>query len=104
VPAYLIVEVEVLDPAEFARYAELAPPTIALYGGRYLARGGTSALIAGEPPPRQRTVILEFPSLERAREWEASPEYAPARAIRQRAARVRMIAVEGIDASRQSRA
>ncbi|HEY1252187.1 MAG TPA: DUF1330 domain-containing protein [Thermoanaerobaculia bacterium] len=95
-PAYVIVEVEVLDAAEFARYAELAPPTIAAYGGRYLARGGKSALLAGEPPPGKRVVVLEFPSLERAQQWETSPEYAPAKAIRQRAARVRMIAVEGV--------
>jgi uncharacterized protein (DUF1330 family) len=41
-------------------------------------------------------VILEFPSLERAREWETSPEYAPAKMVRQRAARVRMVAIEGV--------
>jgi uncharacterized protein (DUF1330 family) len=52
-PAYLVVEVEVLDAAEFARYAELAPPTIAAYGGRYLARGGKSALLAGGRRPRR---------------------------------------------------
>jgi uncharacterized protein (DUF1330 family) len=95
-PAYVVVDVDVLDPAEFARYAELAPPTIALYGGRYLARGGRTALLDGEPAPK-RVVILEFPTLDRAREWEASPEYAPARAIRRRAARVRMVAVEGMN-------
>jgi uncharacterized protein (DUF1330 family) len=95
-PAYVVVEVEVLDAAEFARYAELVPPTIAAYGGRYLARGGQTALLdgAGGPAPK-RLVILEFPTLERARDWEASPEYAPAKAIRQRAARVRMVAIEG---------
>jgi uncharacterized protein (DUF1330 family) len=98
-PAYVIVDVDVLDPNEFARYAELAPPTIASYGGRYLARGGRSMLLDGEPAPK-RVVILEFPTLERAREWEASPEYAPAKAIRQRAARVRMVAVEGLNAAK----
>ena|SRR5690349_2974740 len=97
-PAYVIVDVDVLDAAEFARYAELVPPTIARYGGRYLARGGRTVLLDGEPEPK-RVVILEFPTLERAREWEASPEYAPARAIRRRAARVRMVAVEGVSPS-----
>jgi len=97
-PAYVIVDVDVLVAAEFARYAELVPPTIAQYGGRYLARGGRTVLLDGEPEPK-RVVILEFPTLERAREWEASPEYAPARAIRRRAARVRMVAVEGVSPS-----
>jgi len=44
-PAYVIVDVDVLDAAEFARYAELVPPTIAQYGGRYLARGGRTVLL-----------------------------------------------------------
>lgn len=95
-PAYVIIEVDVFDPAQFERYKELAPPTIAAYGGRYLARGGLAALLAGDVEP-QRTVILEFPTLARAREWERSAEYAPAKAIRQRAARVRMVAVEGVE-------
>ena len=98
-PAYVVVEVDVLDPAEFDRYAEQAPRTIAQYGGRYLARGGRAALLDGEPAPK-RVVVLEFPTLERAREWESSPEYAPLREIRRRAARVRMVVVEGIDASK----
>lgn len=93
-PAYVIVEVEVVDPAAFERYRQLVPPTIAAYGGRYLARGGRTVVLEGEGEP-QRLVIIEFPSLERAQEWFASPEYAPARSVRKIAARVRMIGVEG---------
>jgi len=92
-PAYVIVEVSVLDATAFERYKELAPPSIAAHGGRYLARGGRTDTLEGDPP--QRLVILEFPTLERARQWWASPEYAPARALREKAARIRMVAVEG---------
>jgi len=91
--AYVVVEVEVLDAAAFERYKELAPPSIAAHGGRYLARGGRTDTLEGDPP--KRLVILEFPSLERARQWWASPEYAPAKALREKAARIRMVAVEG---------
>lgn len=93
-PAYVIVEVEVLDAAAFERYKALVPPTIEAFGGRYLARGGRTDTLEGDRPT-QRLVVLEFPSLERARDWWASEEYAPAKSVRASAARVRMIAVEG---------
>ena len=93
--SYLVVEVEVQDPGRFEEYKKLVPPTIAAYGGRYLARGGSVETLEGEWNPR-RLVILEFPSLARAREWWASPEYAPAKSLRQACARARIVAVEGL--------
>ena len=95
--AYLIVEIEITDPTEYAEYIRLVPPTIAAFGGRYLARGGHAELLEGEDPPG-RMVVLEFPSAERARSWLESPEYRPARDIRHPAARTRMILVEGVGA------
>ncbi|MEP6993412.1 MAG: DUF1330 domain-containing protein [Acidobacteriota bacterium] len=94
-PAYVIVEVEVLDPAAFERYKPLAPPAIAAYGGRYVARGGRTETLEGDWSP-SRLVILEFPSLERAREWWSSDEYTKAREARRGAANVRMVCVEGV--------
>jgi uncharacterized protein (DUF1330 family) len=41
-------------------------------------------------------VILEFPSLERAKAWWDSPEYRPLREIRQRASRGDLIVVDGL--------
>jgi len=41
-------------------------------------------------------VILEFPTVERARQWWNSPEYAPAKNIRQKSATTKMIIVEGL--------
>jgi uncharacterized protein (DUF1330 family) len=94
-PAYVVIEVEVIDAEAFERYKRLAPPSIAAYGGRYLARGGRTAALEGDRAP-QRLVLLEFPNLERAREWWASAEYAPARSMREGAARVWMTCVEGV--------
>lgn len=93
-PAYVVVEVDVRDPARYEDYKRLAPPAIAAYGGRYLARGGRTDALEGDAGPG-RLVILEFPSLERAREWWDSPEYRAARAVRQSCASARLIAVEG---------
>ncbi|MBI1943904.1 MAG: DUF1330 domain-containing protein [Betaproteobacteria bacterium] len=93
--AYVIAEVEVTDPIAYEQYRKLVAPTIAQYGGRFLVRGGkVESREGGWNPPR--FVIVEFPSLERAREWYQSPEYAPALALRLKASRSRLIIAEGL--------
>ncbi len=94
-PAYVVVQVDIEDPVGYERYKQLAPPSIAAYGGRYLARGGACETLEGSWQPR-RLVILEFPSTEKARAWWGSPEYAEARRLRQRCARSELIVVEGL--------
>lgn len=95
-PAYVVVEVNVKDPAAYERYKLLAPPSIAQYGGRYIVRGGTTVVLEGDWKPK-RLVILEFPSLERAREWWASPEYGPAKALRMSCAETEMVVIDGVE-------
>ncbi|HVI24095.1 MAG TPA: DUF1330 domain-containing protein, partial [Myxococcales bacterium] len=68
--------------------------SIAQYGGRYLARGGATEVLEGSWKPK-RFVILEFPSMERARAWWSSSDYAAAKALRQACASTSMVAVEG---------
>jgi uncharacterized protein (DUF1330 family) len=93
--AYVIVDVDVLDPARYEKYKALAPPAIVAHGGRYLARGGRTEVLEGGWSPK-RAVILEFPSLEKAKQWWASVEYAEGKALRQACARTNMIVVEGL--------
>lgn len=93
--AYVINDMEITDPALFDEYRRLSPATVAQYGGRFLARGGRTETIEGHWSPK-RLVILEFPSVEQARAWVDSVEYAPARALRQRASRSNLIIVEGV--------
>jgi uncharacterized protein (DUF1330 family) len=95
VAAYLIVEIDVRDPAGYEEYKTLAAQSVHAFGGRYLARGGEAQALEGDWTPR-RVVILEFPSAGRAREWWSSQEYGKARDIRRRTADARMILVEGI--------
>jgi uncharacterized protein (DUF1330 family) len=92
--AYVIVDIDVTDPKGYEDYKQLAPGTIARFGGKYLARGGATEVLEGEWQPK-RLVILEFESAERAKAWLHSGEYRPARAIRHRAARSNMVVVEG---------
>lgn len=93
--AYVIVDIDIRDAATYARYRELAPPSIAAYGGRYLARGGETRVLEGDWAP-QRVVILEFPDAARAAAWWASPEYAPAKALRHSCASADMILTAGV--------
>ena len=93
--AYVIVDIVINDPDKYERYRTLAPPSIAAYGGRYIARGGRTRLLEGTRQPN-RVVILEFPTFERAVEWWSSPEYAPAKALRQECAEAEMVVLEGI--------
>jgi uncharacterized protein (DUF1330 family) len=92
--AYIVVDIAVRDAETYERYKQLAPPSIAKYGGRYLARGGTTTILEGDWAPA-RLVILEFATADRAREWWDSPEYAEAKALRQSCALTEMLLIDG---------
>jgi uncharacterized protein (DUF1330 family) len=92
--AYVIVDIHVTDPAGYEEYKKLAPATVSSFGGRYLARGGHAETLEGEWPVG-RLVILEFEDILHAKAWLDSPEYAPARAMRHKYAKSRMVVVEG---------
>ena len=94
--AYVIVDIEVNDASGYAAYKDLAQVTIPLYGGKYIARGGKTESFEGDWQPN-RLVILEFPSLDQAKAWIDSPEYAPARALRHKYASSKMVAIEGVE-------
>ena len=93
-PAYVINDMDVTDPQLFEEYKKLSPPTVAQYGGKFLARGGRTETLEGGWSPR-RLVILEFPDMAQAQAWIDSPEYAPARRLRQRSSNSNIVLVEG---------
>jgi uncharacterized protein (DUF1330 family) len=95
--AYVISEVDVRDPAGFETYRTIAAKAIAQYGGRYLVRGGAASIAEGGPSPKN-IIVVEFPSMEKLRQWYASPEYAEALKVRQTALDRRLIFVEGVPA------
>lgn len=94
-PAYLVADVEVTDAAAYEEYRRRVPAIIAAHGGKYLVRGGEAELLEGAGTPN-RTVVLEFPSMERLKAFYSSPEYEPFRQLRIRASRSRIFAVEGL--------
>ena len=92
--AYVIVDIDVKDPVEYAKYKDMAAPVVAAFGGKYLARGGKVETLEGAWVAK-RLVILEFESVARAKEWLNSKEYSAARALRHKTAQSNMIVVEG---------
>lgn len=93
-PAYVISEVRVLNEQLADAYRKAAAASIARYGGRYLARGAHPDAVEGAWPDERRMVIVEFPSMEEARRWYESPEYADALAIRRDALDRRLLFVD----------
>ena len=94
-PAYVIANIQVNDPVRYEDYRRLVPPTIEKYGGRFVVRGGAVEALEGDWRPG-RLVVLEFPSVEQARAWWSSPDYAEARAIRQATSAGTLLLVEGV--------
>jgi uncharacterized protein (DUF1330 family) len=93
--AYVIVQVDVKDPVRYADYKKMVPPSLEKFGGRFLVRGGTTHTLEGDWAPK-RFVMVEFPSVEQAKAWWASPEYAAAKALRQATADSMLIVAEGV--------
>lgn len=94
-PAYLISDVSARDAEAFQTYRTRAAASIALYGGKYLARGGAVTALEGNWTP-STIIVVEFPNLEQARAWYRSPEYAQALAVRDQALSRNLILVDGI--------
>ena len=97
-PAYLISDITLRNREAFEVYRSRAADAIHRFGGRYLARLGTVQTLEGTWNPKM-IVVVEFPSLERAREWYRSPEYAGALDVRDQALSRNLILVDGMDDS-----
>ena len=90
---YVIANVVWKDSESLSVYKRIMPPSVKKYGGRFLVRGGATEVLEGEWSPA--LVVIEFPTVEQARQWYSSEEYRPALEIRQRAADNELLIVEG---------
>ena len=91
--AYVIVEVSITDKIIYEEYKKLTPAAVAAFGGQFIVRGGRTETLEGDWQP-ERMVVVEFPSVEKAKEWWSSDEYSKAKAIRQQSTHTKMIIVE----------
>lgn len=95
-PAYVIVETDITDPERYAQYKAASPGAVAAGGGRFVVRGGELAVLEGDWRP-SRLVVLEFEDLAAAKRWYESKVYQDAKKLREGAAHIRMVAVQGVD-------
>ena len=96
-PAYVIATIKVQDPATYEEYKKTAGASLSAFGGEFLVRGGQVEKLEGDWGP-ERMIVVRFESLDQAKAWWASAEYAGAKEIRQRAALTDMVVVEGVPA------
>ncbi len=95
---YVFAEVEIHDPDSYPIYSVTVAPTLEPYGGKILARGGAREQLEGEDAQHHnglRTVILEFPSVQLARDWYFSDAYTRSREMRQQWSTGRLCIIEG---------
>ncbi|MCI4440482.1 DUF1330 domain-containing protein [Tibeticola sp.] len=93
--AYVIADVTVTNPEQYAQYRTLSSIAIERHGAEICVRGGATVTLEGDWTPG-RIVVLKFPNLAAAQAFYDSPEYRAARAAREGACVMRMIAVEGV--------
>jgi len=92
---YVIAQINVHDAESYKDYVAQVLPTIELFGGEFLVRGGKSESFEGLPPG-DRNVIIRFPSYQVAHDWYHSDTYAPAKKVRMAASSSVQTIVEGI--------
>lgn len=93
--AYVIIDVDVKDQEQYAEYMKAGAPTIIAHGGKPLVRGGKTQVWEGNWQPK-RMIVLEFKTVEEAKQWWDSSDYAQARKLRLHAAEANVVCVEGI--------
>lgn len=92
---YWIARITVTDPGSYGAYARALPEVVAQFGGRFLVAGGRLEAVEGEARPRN--VVIVFDDYETARACWHSPAYAEVARLRDGAATVDVVIVEGID-------
>jgi uncharacterized protein (DUF1330 family) len=97
-PAFVLVErTETTGPESIqAEYAKLARDILPKYGARYLARSQSNVLLEGNGPVPCCLALLEFPDMDAVKRWYESPENQSAAQVRQRGAKFRLIAIQGL--------
>ena len=91
---YLVANVTITDAGPYTEYQQKVPAIVARYGGKYLARAGAMHPLEGDLGI-ERMVIVEFESLDIARRFYESAEYAPLLKLRKETTRSHVAFVEG---------
>ncbi|MHC4154279.1 MAG: DUF1330 domain-containing protein [Planctomycetota bacterium] len=94
-PAYLIANVDIKDADRFKDYMKATPSVVKQFGGKFLVRGGAFEICEGNWDPK-RLVLVEFESMQKARQFYNSPEYKAIKDLRQSSAYTEWVFVDGL--------
>jgi uncharacterized protein (DUF1330 family) len=98
-PTYIVGDIHITDPTTYQAHVPRALATIARFGGRVIAGGGSRVdLLEGDPTP-EWIFIIEFPTADAARRWYQSDDYQEALKVRLSASRGRVFLIEGSEIS-----
>ena len=95
-PAYLIANIDILNPEGYEQYRSRSRPIVEHFGGRFLVRGGDVESLEGAVGVR-RMVVIEFTSRAAARTFYDSPDYQTILPFRRENASTDMFIVDGFD-------
>jgi uncharacterized protein (DUF1330 family) len=94
-PVYAVIDIgSITDPAGYGAIGPKGGPSIAPFGGKFLAR--TDAITASDGTAPQRVAIVAFDSLAKAKAWRASPAMQEIWAIQEKTSKSRIFFVEGM--------
>ena len=94
-PAYLVAELEIIDPSSMKQFVEASNPIVKAHGGEFISRGGKVVPGFGTAP--KLVTIIRFENLEKAQAYYDSKEYKAIIPIRDKAVKYRGYLVEGGD-------
>jgi len=93
--AYIIARADINGWDQFRHYIAVTPSIIEKYRGSVIALSEEPHTLEG-PVETRRIVILQFPGVEKAKEFYHSPEYREARKLREGAAVGELILIDGL--------
>lgn len=92
---YFIAQVQVESRDVYQQYVDGVFPILRQYDGEVLVAHDDVDVLEGAWNP-QRTLVIKFPSVERAKEWYESPEYQEHMQLRHQASQANAIIVKGL--------
>ena len=92
---YAIFNINVTNPENYKHYIEQVSSVAKKFGAEYIVRGGENQVIEGTWQ-HPRTVVMRFPSYEKALEWYNSDTYKPLKELRQKGSEGNIIIIKGI--------
>ncbi len=94
--AFIVSHINVTDWNKYKEYMKVTPDIIGKFEGKFIVRGGEMMTLEG-PEETRRVIIVEFPTLEKAKEFYNSQDYRDAKKLREGAATAQFIAIDGVE-------